>query len=158
MPGDAEVPVDGVAAEDADKRGVPADCDEGVLIGVPSSVWTGPRGPGAGEGFLVPCGDLGNDRSDGRFGPIDPTIEKNYKTMDKLIGEIRSVFKDQYLHLGGDEVGKQCWSRSERIQKWMSEHNIRRVVPTVTSTDKRLSLWEPLKAALMLFKVTGSVA
>ena len=69
MPGDAEVPVDGVAAEDADKRGAPADCDEGVLIGAPSSGWTGPGEPGAGEGVGDEDG-IGDEDGSNRSFPV----------------------------------------------------------------------------------------
>ena len=51
-------------------------------------------GAGGGNGFLSKC------KNSKTFGPIDPTNERNYETIEKLISELRQVFKDKYVHIG----------------------------------------------------------
>lgn len=61
---------------------------------------------GAGvSGLLTECSD--NDTE--LLGPIDPTLEENYRFIRKLFIEISEIFKDDFLHLGGDEVNMTCW-------------------------------------------------
>ena len=85
-------------------------------------------GSGGGKGFLADCRDYTGEIIEGEYGPIDPTKEENFKIMDKLVGEIKDVFADDYLHLGGDEVSKKCWANSPDITAWLAEHdNIRHV-------------------------------
>lgn len=43
------------------------------------------------------------------IGPIDPTLEENYHFIRTLFTEISELFKDKFLHLGGDEVNMTCW-------------------------------------------------
>ena len=80
-------------------------------------------GPGGGDGFLADCknyrGGVTHD------GPIDPTREENFEIMARLVKEIKSVFSDSYLHLGGDEVKKTCWDSNPKIKQWMVENDIR---------------------------------
>ncbi|XP_055295128.1 beta-hexosaminidase subunit beta-like [Sitodiplosis mosellana] len=62
----------------------------------------------------------------GKLGPMDPTNEDTYIFMQKLLAEIGTVFPDEYIHLGGDEVGFECWESSKKIQDYMQKENITR--------------------------------
>ena len=65
------------------------------------------------------------ERHWGIFDPaMDPTNDKVYDFLDKLFGEVKDVFPDPYLHIGGDEVNGKQWNANASIQKFMREHNL----------------------------------
>ena len=46
----------------------------------------------------------------GVFEPLlDPSDEMVYKFIDDLVGEIATIFEDEYVHIGGDEVNPKQW-------------------------------------------------
>ncbi|VVC33523.1 Hypothetical protein CINCED_3A023777 [Cinara cedri] len=71
--------------------------------------------------LLINCS---NNIDPNNFGPIDPTVQENYDFIRTLFTEVGEVFKDQYLHLGGDEVVTACWSNDKRVQAFMQNNNI----------------------------------
>lgn len=40
---------------------------------------------------------------------MDPTKEFVFSFLSEFYGEIKSVFPEKYVHLGGDEVPFDCW-------------------------------------------------
>ena len=80
--------------------------------------------PGGGPDFLTKCADY-NGKFNGEYGPIDPSKPENFKIIGELIKEVRQVFNDSYIHLGGDEVDAKCWGSNKDLQKWMAENNLR---------------------------------
>lgn len=53
--------------------------------------------------------------------PMDPSKEVVYAFLDKFIGEMSTLFPDQYIHIGGDEVNPKYWDESVSVQKFMKE-------------------------------------
>ncbi len=53
--------------------------------------------------------------------PIDPSKEVVYEFLDTFMGEMATLFPDQYLHIGGDEVNPKYWSESASVQRFMKE-------------------------------------
>ncbi|KAK7114420.1 uncharacterized protein [Littorina saxatilis] len=54
----------------------------------------------------------------GYLGPIDPVHNSSYRFLKTLFGEILNVFKDEYMHLGGDEVPLGCWQSNPDVTKF----------------------------------------
>ena len=40
---------------------------------------------------------------------FNPTLEDLYPLLETILGEFKSVFQDEYIHLGNDEVYYDCW-------------------------------------------------
>jgi len=74
-------------------------------------------------GLATVCYD-DNGKPTGLLGPADPTNEKNYDFMRTILTDFKNVFHDDYVHLGGDEVGFGCWKSNKNISDWMYQHNI----------------------------------
>lgn len=96
------------------------------------------------------------ERKWGIFDPaMDPTRDETYQFLDGVIGEMATLFPDQYFHIGGDEVNGKQWSANPQIQAFMKEHGIkdnealqlsfsRRVVAIVTRYDKKVIGWDEI--------------
>ncbi|HXZ79314.1 MAG TPA: family 20 glycosylhydrolase [Terriglobales bacterium] len=66
------------------------------------------------------------ERKWGIFDPtIDPTRDDTYHFLDKLIGEMASLFPDAYFHVGGDEVNGKQWSANPQIQHFLRSHGMK---------------------------------
>jgi len=65
-------------------------------------------------------------RTWGVFDPcMDPTQEKLYDFLDSFIGEMASLFPDEYFHIGGDEVNGRQWSTSPTILAFKKRRHIK---------------------------------
>ncbi|WP_394388906.1 family 20 glycosylhydrolase [Shewanella woodyi] len=63
------------------------------------------------------------ERQWGVFEPIlDPTNPEVYQFIDKLVGELTTLFPDHYLHIGGDEVPPTQWLNNENITEYMQKN------------------------------------
>lgn len=116
----------------------------------------------------------------GKLGPIDPTKPETYEFVNNLLQlvkliffnavqkvqkvfntqfylsiyrEISEVFPDRYVHLGGDEVGFECWDSNTEIRKYMldnqmktfndlEEYYIQRVVDIADSVNVSSIVWQ----------------
>ncbi|CAL8114046.1 unnamed protein product [Orchesella dallaii] len=54
---------------------------------------------------------------------LDPTKEFTYSFMKQLFTEIKNVTKDEFIHLGMDEVYYSCWQSSPEITAFMEQNN-----------------------------------
>ena len=62
----------------------------------------------------------------GVFDPaMDPSKESTYKFLDRLIGEMTSLFPDAYFHIGGDECNGKEWDANPRIQTFIKAHHMK---------------------------------
>jgi hexosaminidase len=66
------------------------------------------------------------ERQWGVFDPaLDPTRDSTFEFLDKLIGEMASLFPDAYFHVGGDECNGKEWDANQRIQDFMKAHGLK---------------------------------
>lgn len=76
------------------------------------------------DNLLTPCYDY-RYHPNGLFGPINPILRKTYGFLRRLFAEVMEVFKDRYIHLGGDEVPFDCWwVKSNLIYLFVSASSI----------------------------------
>lgn len=71
--------------------------------------------------LLTECYDT-RGKSTGVGQVLNPTLDSTYEFMTKFMAEIKEVFPDKFVHVGGDEVNFDCWESNPQIQQWMKEH------------------------------------
>jgi hexosaminidase len=86
---------------------------------------------------------------------LNPTDEKVYTFLDKVVGEIATLFPFEYIHMGGDECYKGFWERDPKVQAFMKKNNVKdgialqayftkRVDAIVTSKKKKMIGWDEI--------------
>jgi hexosaminidase len=89
--------------------------------------------PGHTSSWLVGYPQLGSasgpfqiERKWGIFEPtLDPSRDEVYTFLDGLIGEMASLFPDEYFHIGGDEVLDAEWLHNPAIQAFCKKNGIK---------------------------------
>lgn len=66
---------------------------------------------------------------EGHFGPMNPAKQSTFDFIEALLEEVVQLFPDEYLHIGGDEVGYSCW---------LSNPMIRLLVPGAIQDPRRI--------------------
>lgn len=93
------------------------------------------------------------DQYHGKLGPMDPTRESTYTFLENLFREVIQVFPDQYVHLGGDEVGFECWASNPNILEYMKQNRlysfemleekfIQRIVDQIDALNRSSLVWQ----------------
>lgn len=93
------------------------------------------------------------DQYRGKLGPMDPTKESTYTFLFKLFQEIVEVFPDQFVHLGGDEVGFECWASNPDVMEYMKQNRlysfemleekfIQRIVDQIDVLNRSSLVWQ----------------
>lgn len=54
---------------------------------------------------------------------LNPKLDETYDYLLDLYKEFKTIFKDDYLHLGMDEVYYSCWLSNPDIIEWMKKMN-----------------------------------
>ncbi|KAB0369855.1 hypothetical protein FD755_018848 [Muntiacus reevesi] len=90
----------------------------------------------------------------GTFGPINPILNSTYSFLSKLLKEISTVFPDEFIHLGGDEVNFGCWESNLAVQHFMRNKGfgkkieklesfyMQRVLDMISTMNKRSIVWQ----------------
>jgi hexosaminidase len=56
--------------------------------------------------------------------PLDVTKQHTYDVLNGFLNEMVTLFTDQYIHLGGDEVVYGCWLDNQGVLDYMKQHGI----------------------------------
>lgn len=89
--------------------------------------------PGHSTAWLAAFPELATNKDDlgkpfinfgGYRNNLDPSNPKLLKVLDKLFGEMASLFPDEYFHIGGDEVNYTYWTDSPSITAFKQKHNL----------------------------------
>ncbi len=86
---------------------------------------------------------------------LDPSNEKVYEFVDKVFGEIATLFPSEYIHMGGDECYKGYWEESAEVQTFMKKKKIKdahelqsyfvgRVQKIINSHGKKMIGWDEI--------------
>eukprot|EP00756_Hemistasia_phaeocysticola_P002304 Hpha_TRINITY_DN115_c0_g1::TRINITY_DN115_c0_g1_i1::g.82275::m.82275/K12373/HEXA_B; hexosaminidase len=84
--------------------------------------------PGHSASWQVGYPDIGvhDDDVNANEGLLDPTSEQTYALLGALFAEIATLFEDEYVHIGCDEVNFKALNGSKRVIEYMAAHNIPR--------------------------------
>jgi hexosaminidase len=69
---------------------------------------------------------------------FDPTRETTYRFLAGFLGEMTSLFPDEYIHLGGDECDPKEWEGNPRIREYMKAHGMKDAAALQASFTSRL--------------------
>lgn len=76
-------------------------------------------------------------------GPINPARNESYELLWSLLMEVATVFPDQYVHMGGDEVPFDCWKVALR-----ASHHLTLLLISILAWDHLFSLFWDLKSCI----------
>lgn len=88
------------------------------------------------------------------YNVFSPT-QKTFSFLEDILDEVMTLFPGQYIHIGGDEVPKDCWKQSAVAQQVMNENNlnneeelqsffIQTIEKYVSSKGKKIIGWDEI--------------
>ncbi len=101
---------------------------------------------------------------------LNPSSEKTYVFLDKVLTEVAQLFPFGYIHMGGDECAKNFWAQSDSVKALMQKEGLKdmqevqsyfekRVETIVESKGKKFMGWDEIiegglgpKAAVMSWR------
>ena len=86
---------------------------------------------------------------------LDPSNEKVYEYLDKIMTEVAPLFPYEYIHMGGDENAKNNWEKSSNVQALMKREGlkdqmevqsyfVRRMQKIINSKGKKMMGWDEI--------------
>jgi hexosaminidase len=88
--------------------------------------------PGADK-FVVRSGE--DQQTDNT---LNPSSEKTYAFLDKVVTEVAKLFPFGYMHMGGDECNKAYWEKSDSVTALMKRENLKTYEEVQSYFEKRL--------------------
>lgn len=112
------------------------------------------------EKFVNPGSKFAEWYGDGEFrmlieNTLNPTDEKVYEFIDKVMTEVAALFPGEYIHMGGDEAYHGYWEEDPDIQEFMRKNDIenthqlqsyfvKRVEQIISSKGKKMIGWDEI--------------
>ncbi|KAI1285567.1 Beta-hexosaminidase subunit alpha [Halotydeus destructor] len=56
---------------------------------------------------------------------LNPMMNETYTILKSIFAEVHSLFPDEYIHLGMDEVYYDCWESNPDIRKFMQDNDMK---------------------------------
>jgi hexosaminidase len=86
---------------------------------------------------------------------LDPSNEKVYEYLDKIMTEVAPLFPYDYIHMGGDENAKNNWEKSPNVQALMKRgglkdqvavqsYFVKRMQKIINSKGKKMVGWDEI--------------
>lgn len=95
---------------------------------------------------------------------MNPIKNETFAFLNDFFQEISEVFPDDYVHIGGDEVGYECWESNASIQNYVQQNNISleelkddfnvKAAKIVTDNIKTPMVWEEVLSDNMNLKLS----
>jgi len=84
---------------------------------------------------------------------LNPTLEELYPLLNEYLKEFNSLFVDEYIHLGNDEVYYDCWKSNPNISEWMKKMNFTdyhhlqayyssKLLKLAKTQNKKVTVWQ----------------
>lgn len=81
--------------------------------------------------------------------------EGTFEFLQNIISELVEIFPNEYLHIGGDEVGKESWMKCDKCKKRMQQENLQtaeelqsyfvgRMEKYINSKNRKLIGWDEI--------------
>ncbi|MFD2535566.1 beta-N-acetylhexosaminidase [Gelatiniphilus marinus] len=110
--------------------------------------------PGHSEAALQCYPEFSCD-GEGTSGVYCAGNDGSFEFLQNIITEVVPLFPSEYLHIGGDEVGKQYWLNCKKCQKRMHDENlgnaeelqsyfVKRMEKFIHSKNKKLIGWDEI--------------
>jgi hexosaminidase len=69
---------------------------------------------------------------------LNPSSEKTYAFLDKVLTEVAQLFPFGYVHMGGDECAKNFWAQSDSVKALMQKEGLKNMEEVQSYFEKRL--------------------
>lgn len=69
---------------------------------------------------------------------LSPANEKVYVFLDTVFSQVAKLFPFEYIHVGGDEVARNYWEKSDQIKELMKRENLKSIPEVQAYFERRL--------------------
>jgi hexosaminidase len=69
---------------------------------------------------------------------LNPSSEKTYAFLDKVLTEVAQLFPFGYVHMGGDECAKNFWAQSDSVKALMQKEGLKNMEEVQSYFEKRV--------------------
>ena len=77
-------------------------------------------------------------------GQINPSVEMSYTLARGIFDYAATVFTDNVVHMGFDEVFESCWDTSPELKAWMAQRGMDYKALMQYHLDRMMAITQPL--------------